>query len=92
MFCLVCFDIVDDRSRQRVVKVLKSYGERVQKSVFECPGLSEERFLKMKNSLEDMIDVSEDTIRYYHLCKACLRRFEFSGIGGKPEEGTFRIL
>ena len=36
MFCLVCFDIVEDRSRTRVVKVLKSHGQRVQKSVFEC--------------------------------------------------------
>ncbi|HDG96778.1 MAG TPA: CRISPR-associated endonuclease Cas2, partial [Desulfobacterales bacterium] len=54
MFYLVCFDIVDDRTRQRVVKVLKGYGHRVQKSVFECSKLSEDRYLKLKNKLEDL--------------------------------------
>ena len=39
MFYLVCFDIVEDPARAKVVKVLKEYGERVQKSVFECPNL-----------------------------------------------------
>ncbi len=33
---LVCFDIVSDKIRYRVVKCLKTYGQRVQKSVFEC--------------------------------------------------------
>lgn len=30
------YDISDDRERRRVEKVLKGYGFRVQKSVFEC--------------------------------------------------------
>ena len=41
MFFLVCFDISDDRIRYRTVKVLKGFGKRVQKSVFECGGLGE---------------------------------------------------
>lgn len=32
----VCYDITDDRERGRVDKILKGYGVRVQKSVFEC--------------------------------------------------------
>lgn len=92
MFFLVCFDISDDRVRYRVVKVLKGYGERVQKSVFECGDLTEERFLKMKSSIEELIDHGDDSVRYYLLCKGCLRRVEYSGIGVLPDTETFRVV
>ena len=36
MFYLVCYDIVSDTRRNKVSKLLESYGLRVQKSVFEC--------------------------------------------------------
>ena len=90
MFCLVCFDIVDDRNRARVARTLKAYGVRVQKSVFECGQLSEEKFLKLKNRLEDLIDTAEDTVRYYFVCKTCLDKMEFSGIGEAPKNANFR--
>ncbi len=92
MFCLICFDIVDDRTRARVVKALKAHGRRVQKSVFECAKLGEEKFLKLKNRLEDLIDSSEDTVRYYFLCKGCVEKVEFSGIGEPPDGGAYRIV
>lgn len=91
MFYLVCFDIVDDRARYRVVKVLKGYGIRVQKSVFECPNLTEHRFLKMKNALEKEMDHLEDTIRYYPLCRGCLRGVEYSGVGRPPHTEKFSV-
>jgi len=92
MFYLVCFDIVDDRTRNRVVKCLKSYGVRVQKSVFECPSLTEEKFLKMRYSLEDLIDANEDTVRYYPLCRSCIKNVEFSGIGEPPAREKYRVV
>lgn len=42
---VVVYDISDDRERIKVDKVLKNYGFRIQKSVFECK-LNE--FLKKK--------------------------------------------
>ena len=92
MFCVVCFDIVDDRACARAAKVLKEYGRRVQKSVFECGLLTEEKFLKLKGRLEDLIDGSEDTVRYYFVCKACLDRMEFSGIGDPPDTERYRVV
>jgi len=92
MFCLVCFDIVDDRTRTRVAKALKENGTRVQKSVFECPGLTEERFLRLKNRLEDLIDHTEDSVRYYFLCKGCLPRVEYSGTGSLPQDTPYRVV
>ena len=92
MFCLICFDIVDDRVRYRVVKALKSHGVRVQKSVFECTGLTEERFLKLKSVLEDLIDHTQDSVRYYFICKGCLGRVEFSGTGEVPNADKFCVV
>ncbi len=91
MFILVCFDIVDDRVRYRVVKTLKGYGVRVQKSVFECADMTEHKFLKMISTMEDLIDHGEDTIRYYPLCAACVKSVEFSGIGGDPQVEKFAV-
>ena len=92
MFYLVCFDIVNDRIRYRAAKTLKGYGIRVQKSVFECPNLTEERFLKLKNRLEDIIDNGEDSVRYYRICKACLSEMEWSGIGRPPEKKPYKVV
>lgn len=92
MFYVVCFDIVEDPVRARVVKVLKEYGQRVQKSVFECPNLSEQRYLKLKARLEDLIDETEDTVRYYLLCRGCLQKVEFSGTGVPPEAEAYKVL
>ena len=92
MFCMICFDIVDDRDRYRVVKALKSHGVRVQKSVFECPNLTEERFLKLKSRLEDQIDHEQDSVRYYFLCRSCIGKVELSGIGDLPETSEFQVV
>ena len=70
-----------------MAKVLEGYGVRVQKSVFECEDLSEERLLRLKSKLERYIDNGEDTVRYYRQCKGCLRGFELSGAGEEPRKG-----
>jgi CRISPR-associated protein Cas2 len=91
MFCLVCFDIVDDRVRYRAVKILKSFGVRVQKSVFECDSLTEEQYVKLQRKLEECIDCSEDSVRYYILCRHCVTRVEYSGIGDGPRSASYRV-
>ncbi len=92
MFYIVAFDISDDRIRYRVAKLLKSYGYRVQKSVFECPDLTEKKFLTMKDRLERLIDFTSDSVRYYRQCRACLNEFEFSGVGEEPEVRKFGVV
>lgn len=92
MFYVVCYDIVNDTTRDKVAKTLKSFGERVQKSAFECPDLSEKGFLKMKDRIEGLIDFSEDTVRYYRQCRTCLDKFELSGVGEEPDIQDFRVV
>ena len=92
MFCVVCFDICDDRVRYRAVKILKSFGHRVQKSVFECAFLTEEQFLNLQNQLASTIDSLEDSVRYYKLCRQCANRIETSGIGEMPKTSEFQVV
>ena len=88
---IVCFDIVSDRIRYRVVKCLKTYGQRVQKSVFECM-LNDKQYLEMKSALDKLIKPDEDSIRYYLLCKNCARNIAISGLGTYTEDEEVIII
>ena len=65
------------------MKLLKSYGAHVQKSVFECR-LDERRLLELKAKIQKEIDPKEDKVRYYDLCARCQRMIEH--IGMEPPE------
>jgi CRISPR-associated protein Cas2 len=91
LFVVVSYDIVDDKKRLRVAKLLKSYGERVQKIVFECR-LDDRLYLKMKREIEKIIDWEEDGVRYYILCAGCLKNVDISGIGFVREDEDVIIV
>ena len=63
---LVCYDIADDKRRNRVAKACESFGTRVQFSVFECP-LDETRFAQMRAAMEELIQRDEDQVLFVTL-------------------------
>jgi len=77
---VVSYDIHDPKRLVRVAKIMKDYGQRVLKSVFEC-NIATNTFESMKARVEDVIDPMEDSVRYYFLCDKCLRNNEISGQG-----------
>jgi len=82
MFVIVSYDIQDDKRRTKIHKALKSYGEWVQYSVFECP-LEKKDYLRLRDRLDRLIDKKAgDNIRFYFLCDGCVGRVE--RIGGTP--------
>jgi len=48
---LVCYDVTEDRERNRVAKVVEGYGLRIQFSVFECR-LSRSALAELRRRLE----------------------------------------
>ncbi len=66
MFCLITYDIQEDRKRNRVAKILKDYGERVQKSVFEC-NINEKMLERMIKIIEKSINLENDGFRVYEM-------------------------
>jgi CRISPR-associated protein Cas2 len=92
MFTVIAFDIVDDRTRYRVVRVLRRYAVRVQKSVFEAPDLPPNHFQRLRERVEHLIDMEVDKVRYYFLCGTCLRRIELSGRGAVTPAEEYKVL
>lgn len=66
MFYLVCYDIVHDRRRDRVSRLLEGYGLRIQKSVFECV-LTPDQYELLQRRLQTKryLNPKEDQIRFY---------------------------
>jgi CRISPR-associated protein Cas2 len=88
---LISFDIVGDRIRSRVVKILSEYAYRVQKSVFE--GLiSKETLEEMVKKITKVIDKKSDSVRIYPLCGKCEPEVKIVGIGTKVEQVDYIIL
>ncbi|MCK9331088.1 MAG: CRISPR-associated endonuclease Cas2 [Candidatus Cloacimonetes bacterium] len=79
-FYLISFDISDDKIRRKVVKILEANATRVQKSVFEA-WLNEKEYVKVKSTIDSLIDPLCDSVRYYLFCKNCIDNIQVSGIG-----------
>lgn len=85
MWVLVTYDVstetAEGRSRlRRVAKTCEGFGQRVQKSVFECT-VNDVTFHRMKTRLLEIIDETEDSIRFYKLPEDRERRVEEYGQG-----------
>jgi CRISPR-associated protein Cas2 len=91
MYLVVSYDIHDDKRRNRIHKVLKNFGERIQFSVFECD-LTKEQLLRMQHMLERIIEEEDhDSVRFYHLCDSCQRKVDRLG-GIIPRDGGPVVL
>lgn len=66
-------------------KLLKNFGQRVQRSVFECD-ITAAQLGRVRAGIADCIDAGEDSIRFYSFCSSCRGRVEVSGTGMPPEE------
>ena len=71
MHILITYDMSTEskkgrRRLQKIAKICKGYGQRVQKSVFEC-NIREVDFERFKKRLLDLIEEKEDSLRIYHL-------------------------
>lgn len=71
MWILVTYDVNTEtaagRKRLRqVAQVCKNYGQRVQKSVFEC-SVNEMQYERMKQRLLKRINEEEDSLRLYRM-------------------------
>lgn len=79
MHYVVCYDITDDKRRNRVMKALKDFGRRVQYSVFEC-STEKQHYLRLKARLSAILHTDEDSVVFYHLCEGCKRTQEHLGV------------
>jgi CRISPR-associated protein Cas2 len=84
MLILVTYDVATaDKAGQRrlrnVAKKCLNFGQRVQNSVFEC-SVNNEQFVHLKQQLVELINMEEDSLRFYMLGNEWHNRVEHFGV------------
>ena len=84
MWVLATYDINTETTKGRrrlkkVAKICEGFGQRVQKSVFECT-LSHTQYEQFKHRLVRNIDEAEDSLRLYKLIEGRPETVEVFGI------------
>ncbi len=92
LFLLVAYDIAANRRRNRLVKLLGAYGNRVNLSVFECR-LGRKDYTDLRRRVRGIINPRRDSVLFYELCLKCEMRIEKLGAGsGRPGPGGVVIV
>lgn len=83
MEILVTYDVATDtasgrRRLRRVAKACEAYGQRVQKSVFECI-VNDAQLELLKQRLRNEVEPAEDSLRIYRLREPRDRYLEVIG-------------
>jgi CRISPR-associated protein Cas2 len=80
MNMIVAYDIADPKRLARIAKIMKDYGIRVQKSIFEVSARGGV-FAQMRRRVEAVIVPAEDGVKYFPLCEKCAGNVEIIGQG-----------
>jgi len=87
---LVCFDISDDKKRDKIASLLEEYGIRVQKSVFEIE-INKTNLERLTEKVAKLIK-KEDSIRFYFMQNDTIRKSFYFGFGSKPFFGEDIVI
>lgn len=85
MMVLITYDVdtttySGQKRLSKVAKTCVNFGQRVQKSVFECV-LEPQQYVEIKAKLSKLIDADKDSIRLYNLGSNWKTRIEHIGSG-----------
>ena len=72
-YLVIAYDTPSDKRRNKLVKLLKNYGERRQYSLFELR-VSKDQLAKLKQGILKVVDEAEDTLAIYFLSPETLKR------------------
>ncbi|MEO1783461.1 CRISPR-associated endonuclease Cas2 [Thermodesulfobium sp. 4217-1] len=90
-FYVISYDVVDNKKRYKIAKLLEGKGTRVQKSVFECY-LTEKELIRLNKEIMKRINPDTDSVRIYLLCKRCKSAISVLGNGVPQELSEYDIL
>jgi CRISPR-associated protein Cas2 len=88
---VICYDVTDDRRRERLASTLLDFGRRVQESVFMAT-LDDELFGRMMKRVEQLVDAEADTLHVLPLCAACEGKVRRLGRAELPEDKPYYIV
>ena len=84
MWIIVAYDVRTDEAKgrkrlRRVAQVCKDFGQRVQKSIFECQ-VDDMKFEELRRRLLREINDEEDNLRLYRLTEPGEQHVETYGV------------
>jgi CRISPR-associated protein Cas2 len=84
MMVLITYDVNTEtesgkKRLRKVAKLCEDYGQRVQNSVFECL-VDPVKFAELRKKLEKIINLENDSVRYYFLGNNWKNRVEHVGV------------
>ncbi len=91
MIYFISYDISDTKRLQKVAKILKNFGIRIQYSFFECE-IQKEQFEFLKTELLKVINKKEDNLIIYPICENCVSNISSIGNGNIFIPEKFQIL
>jgi CRISPR-associated protein Cas2 len=80
---IVCYDICDEKRLRNVFKKMRSYGDHIQFSVFECQ-MTPADLVRCRSELNAIIDHREDQVLFVNIGPADGRGDRVITALGKP--------
>ncbi len=77
---MIAYDITNNGRRRKIALLLEGAGQRVQYSVF-LADLTSGEVSHLRRQVLTAIDPTEDSVRYYPLCKPCAASIRTDGTG-----------
>ena len=88
----IIYDIADPKRLNKVARILKNYGQRTQKSIFEAI-LTPAQLEMLQREISATIHQDEDGVKYFPLCEKCFGKTEIFGKGhSKGHDPCFEII
>jgi CRISPR-associated protein Cas2 len=90
-FTVIAYDVSDNRRRRALVRVLESFGERVQESIFEA-WLTDAERKRMEYLARACLKKSEDRLAVYVLPRIDRDDIVSFGMGGITQDFTHLVI
>lgn len=88
---LIAYDVTDDNVRARLAALLAVWGDRIQKSVFECT-LAQDDLEELMARVTNLIDLSTDSVHVVPICQGCEGSRRLVGQAGRAEESWCWVI
>lgn len=75
-FFVVAYDTPSTKRRRRIIKVIESYGKRINYSVYEVM-LTPAQHLRVIEALTKIVIKGKDCIAIYRLCLDCFSKIQY---------------
>jgi CRISPR-associated protein Cas2 len=91
MKMVVAYDISNDNTRSRVAALISSWGDRIQKSVYQSL-LESHELTELLERIDQLINHNHDTVHVFPICSNCSNSVRFIGQAKPPSDDPYWIL